>query len=216
VEKIAAFFDVDETVIHVKSMFDFYDFWCRKQGLNEVLENYMSCFRLDVINGKSREALNRDYYRQYTGVSYAELIEAGEQWFKAKRETRFFIQATIEVLKKHQRQGITPVFISGSMYPILAPIADYLGVPDVLGAPVVVDSSGKMTGEIGQPQTIGPGKRDVLLNYCRQSEIDPSVCYAYGDDMTDIPMLEATGHPTCVGNNPRLLEYAHDQGWHRI
>ena len=59
--KHAAFFDVDETLINIKSMFDFYDFWCRENNQNDRLLRYMSRFRTDVKNGVPRETLNRDY-----------------------------------------------------------------------------------------------------------------------------------------------------------
>lgn len=99
------------------------------------------------------------------------------------------------------------VFISGSMLPILSPIAKYLGVTEVLCAPVIINDAGELTGEIGLPQTIGTGKRRAF-SLCDDKEINPADCYAYGDDLSDIPMLEATGHPVCVGKHSALTRYA--------
>ncbi|HBJ6961799.1 TPA: HAD-IB family hydrolase, partial [Salmonella enterica subsp. enterica serovar Duisburg] len=62
-------------------MFDFYDFWCRENNQNDRLQRYMSRFRVDVKNGVPRETLNREYYRQFKGVSCRYLEEMGDEWF---------------------------------------------------------------------------------------------------------------------------------------
>lgn len=98
--KHAAFFDVDETLINIKSMFDFYDFWCRENNQNDRLQRYMSRFRADVKNGVLRETLNREYYRQFKGVSCRYLEEMGEKWFRRKLESEFFIESAVSALKK--------------------------------------------------------------------------------------------------------------------
>jgi len=58
-QKSAAFFDVDETLITIKSMFDFYAFWCRENNEMNTLECYMTQFKENVQKGTSREYLNR-------------------------------------------------------------------------------------------------------------------------------------------------------------
>ena len=102
------------------------------------------------------------------------------------------------------------------MLPILSPIAKYLGVTDILCAPLIINDAGELTGEIGLPETIGAGKKDALMTFCRDKEINPADCYAYGDDLSDIPMLEAIGHPVCVGEHSALTRYAAEKNWHII
>ncbi|MDC9613715.1 HAD-IB family hydrolase [Xenorhabdus khoisanae] len=215
-KKIAAFFDVDETLIKMKSMFEFYDFWCSEQGLFEEREEYMSRFQKGLSDGKSREFLNKEYYQQFKNVLYSDVINLGEEWFKVCLSEKAFIKEATNALRVHQREGHIPVFISGSMRPILEPIARYLDVKNILCAPVIIDPDGLMTGELGQLQTIGNGKRDALLLFCRKEDIDPQNCFAYGDDITDVPMLEAIGNPVCVGSNEKLLNYSRIKGWSNI
>lgn len=62
------------------------------------------------------------------------------------------------------------VFISGSMRPILSPVANYLGVKDILCAPLEFTDKGRLTGEIGTPQTIGSGKKEALIQFCNQKK----------------------------------------------
>lgn len=65
----------------------------------------------------------------------------------------------MEALRRHQLQGVSVVFLSGSMHPILSPIASYLDVRDIICTKLLIDSTGNVTGEIGKPQTIGEGKK---------------------------------------------------------
>lgn len=212
-QQAAAFFDVDETLINIKSMFDFFDFWCREKNEHAKLQNYMTHFRAEVKKGTPREQLNREYYRQFAGVSYKELEEAGEKWFRFKLNSGLFIGSAVSALKKHQSENMYIVFISGSMLPVLYPVAKYLGVKDILCAPLKFTSAGKVTGEIGYPQTIGDGKKDALIQFCEQRNINPSDCYAYGDDLSDIPMLASAGHPVCVGKHSALAGHAIKHRW---
>lgn len=209
----AAFFDVDETLINIKSMFDFFEFWCRENNEYTKLHNYMANFFAEVKKGTTREQLNREYYRQFADVSYKELEEAGEKWFQFKLTSGLFIESAVSALKKHQADNMYIVFISGSMLPVLSPVARYLGVKDILCAPLKFTGAGKMTGEIGYPQTIGDGKKDALLQFCEQRNINPSDCYAYGDDISDIPMLASAGHPVCVGKHSALAGHAMKHRW---
>lgn len=215
-KKVAAFFDVDETLINMKSMFNFYEYWCISQNLEDQLHLYFDNFKQDIKNGKPREFLNKQYYRQFNKVEYSKLLLIGQQWFEELKTTDLFIKSTVERLNQHLRDGEVPVFVSGSMYPILAPIASYLKVNQILSAPLLIDKNGFCTGEIGTPQTIGLGKKEALVAFCEQNGILPADCYAYGDDTSDIPMLETTGNPVCVGHNQQLLEYGHSRGWKHI
>ena len=215
-DKIAAFFDVDETIINLKSMFSFYDYWCREKDLTAQHREYAAKFKRDVQQGKPRELLNQEYYQQFRNVSLNELNEYGQKWFHECLNKDNFIAQAVAELRSHQEKGTIPVFVSGSMLPVLQPIADALDVNVILCAPLIIDDQGCLTGEIGKPQTIGTGKKEAILSFCRGEGFRPEYCYAYGDDISDIPMLEATGHPVCVGSNKKLLDYAALKGWRNI
>ena len=103
-QQAAAFFDVDETLINIKSMFDFFNFWCKENNEHIKLHNYMANFQSEVKKGTPREHLNREYYRQFAGISYKALEEAGERWFRFKLNSELFIGSAVSALKKHQAQ----------------------------------------------------------------------------------------------------------------
>jgi hypothetical protein len=44
-------------------------------------------------------------------------------------------------------------------------------------------------------------------------DIDLEVSYAYSDSITDLPMLEAVGHPVVVNPDSALRAIAEERGW---
>ena len=69
------------------------------------------------------------------------------------------------------------------------------------------------TGNILPPQTIGSGKADAINEFLQRMQSDSNDCFAYGDDISDVPMLESVGHPIAVDGGRRLTEYAKTMGW---
>jgi len=157
--KSVAFFDVDETIVNIKSMFDFFSFWCIRTNKIEQLKKYNSYLKSEVEKGVSREKINREYYMQFNGVKYNDLLISGEIWFNKIINNDLFIDSAMEALRRHQLQGVSVVFLSGSMHPILSPIASYLDVRDIICTKLLIDSTGNVTGEIGNLKLLARVKK---------------------------------------------------------
>ena len=210
----AAFFDVDETLIKMKSMFHFYHYWCNVRGEQKAYSEFIDAFHVSVTDGIKREDLNRVYYRQFSGIDIDEIYQVADDWFhKYLQEKEAYIISAVDRFQRHKISGHLTVFISGSMLPLLKPLGQRLGADSILCTKLLLDSKGKLTGEIGDPQTIGQGKQRALLSFSKNNNIDLAKSYAYGDDLSDIPMLAATGNPVCVGERSNLAEYARQHKW---
>ena len=209
-----AFFDVDDTLIRTKSMFDFYRFFCTSRGLVEELQGFEACFSRMFSRNYSREELNREYYRYYAGTSPKEVSEAARAWWlQTSQQPGIFIKESCDLLRTLQGDGVTAVFVSGSFKELLTPIGEDLSVTEFLCAPMQTGSDGLFDGSLGQPQTIGFGKAQAVKAFLRDQGVDPSVCWAVGDDLSDVPMLEAVGHKVAVGYETPLTELAARRGW---
>lgn len=210
----AAFFDIDETLIKMKSMFHFYHFWCQSRKIMDEYQLFDSQFCSAREKGIPREELNRLYYRQFIGVDIEELYQMGELWFDTfLTSDESYISLTMEAYQRHKLHGDLTVFISGSMLPLLTPLGNRLNVDAILCTKLLLDEQGKLTGEIGDPQTIGDGKKRAMQTFSQQMLIDLKKSFAYGDDISDIPMLAATGHPICAGCDVNLANYARQNNW---
>ncbi len=212
-----AFFDVDDTLISVKSMLSFQDFWYRKYPDSAAEYRYRADLRTQLHPGACWAALNRLYYSHFAGRSEAAVREAGQQWFEQLHADRpdFFHSQVVEELLEHQRQGRPGVFVSGSFPALLEPIAKVLGVESILATRMKVQD-GFYTGEILPPQTIGEGKAEAIRQFLKEQQVSAADCFAYGDDVSDLPMLQAVGHPVVVAGGRGLETQAREFGWRVI
>lgn len=210
----AAFFDVDETLLTAKSMFDFLRFWLARNGDDgtryRVLEHER---RARASAGVPRAEINRDYYRHYTGADYAEVLVAGRQWYaEYRRRPDAFIGPAVAAATGHRAAGHLVVLVSGSFRACLGPFAADLGAGEILCGEPVVGGDGRLTGEIPRPM-IGDTKGAAVAETIRRHGLDPADCYAYADHGSDLTMLTAVGKPTVIGDDEVLAAQAGRHGW---
>ncbi|MCY1078882.1 HAD family hydrolase [Archangium lansingense] len=218
-----AFFDVDGTLLSLKSMFSFQEFYLRwesrgTRGRGEARwREFLSRFSAWEGEGRDRLFLNREYYRSYAGRSQKAVRAAAAVWFSLEKQRHpgLLIAPTLRLLREHQGRGHVPVFVSGSLDELLEPLARELGVTHCLATRLKVREE-RYTGEIDGPQMIGQGKADAVRTFLAAREADSAECFAYGDHSTDVPMLEAVGHPVAVIGDPRLAEQARRKRWEMI
>jgi HAD superfamily phosphoserine phosphatase-like hydrolase len=102
--------------------------------------------------------------------------------------------------------------VSGSFPAVLTHLARRLGVRHLLATTLEV-ADGRYTGKILAPQTIGAGKALAIKQFLAGNGGHAEMCHAYGDDLSDLPMLEGVGHPTVVRGDPALEAHAKAMGW---
>jgi HAD superfamily hydrolase (TIGR01490 family) len=202
------FCDVDETLIHSKSMFDFADFYftgrygavgaARIAGLRYQLGQR-------ARDGEPRHVLNRDYYRAWAGEPAAAVTAWARRWHdRGVRQGELYQQDIVLAVRRHVQAGAVLVLVSGSFPAILDPIAAHTGAAH-LACIQPRCSSGLLTGDIDGEPMIGAEKgRAVRTILARYPHVAAGDCYAYGDDISDLPMLNEVGHPVPVGTAAEL------------
>lgn len=207
-----AFFDVDETLLNTKSMFDFLRFRRTAEERRKATERLTSMAQAGI----DRTEINRAYYNLWAGESWVELMQAGEAWYadlcSGRRIGPPFIASTLSALRRHRAAGHGIALISGSFLPCLRPLADDLGVEIVLCTHPDLDSAGRLTGTVRHPM-IGKAKVVVVHATARRHGAELTDCHAYADHGSDLAMLRSVGHPNVVGDDPRLLAAARLEGW---
>ncbi|WP_051970179.1 HAD family hydrolase [Kitasatospora azatica] len=211
----AAFFDVDETLVRVKSMFHFLDFYLNRRGEPEgTYDRLVGELRAAAEQGAPRQEINRAYYRLYTGESAEKLAAAGEAWFEQTVEQRLFVPETVAALAEHRAKGDVTVLVSGSFFACLDPIAAQLRADWAFGTRPVI-RSGRLTGEVVTP-VIGETKGRVARAAAAVRGLDLTRSSAYGDHASDLSLLCAVGDPVVVGEDPVLAAHAELAGWRRL
>ncbi|MGW2964742.1 HAD family hydrolase [Streptomyces sp. NPDC001220] len=202
------FSDVDETLIAGKSMFDFLAYYfCGTRGSRgaRLAADVRRDLSLRTSAGAPREAMNRLYYRTWAGEPAARVAELAEAWYAERSGAPgFYLAATRRALELHRDAGDTVILVSGSFPAVLAPIAAEVGATHLLcSVPGIQD--GVLTGRLVGDPCIGEAKRAAVRDTLRRCpDVDPARCYAYGDHLSDLPMLAEVGHPVIVGGSPEL------------
>lgn len=209
-----AFFDVDDTLIAVKSLLSFQDYWYRSMGDATGHAAYREEMHELLTHDAPWEYVNRRYYSYFAGRIVADVERCAREWFASiERDTpRLFHSAVVQRLQQHRARGDQPVFVSGSFPALLQPVAERLQVQQILAIrQQVVDE--RFTGHILPPQTIGQGKADAIAEFLQGKRVTPEQCTAYGDDISDVPMLSSVGFPVAVQGGRRLETFAKARGW---
>jgi phosphoserine phosphatase len=82
----------------------------------------------------------------------------------------------------------------------------------VLATRAVVDEDGRYAGEM-EFYAYGPFKAEAMRALAESEGLDLDESSAYSDSYTDLPMLEAVGHPVAVNPDRVLAKVAKEREW---
>ena len=117
----------------------------------------------------------------------------------------------VTLIEDHHLAGRDVIIVSASGAEIVEPIGELLGVEEVIASRLQV-RGGRYTGEI-EFYAYAANKAEAMRELARRRGYDLARSHAYSDSMTDLPMLEAVGHPHVVNPDRELRRLARDRGW---
>lgn len=117
-----------------------------------------------------------------------------------------------QVVAEHRGSGRAIVLLTGTLDFLGEPLRAHLGAALMVAARPEV-RGGVLTGRLADPHPYGGRKRELLLRLAAESGFDLAGSYAYADHHTDLPVLEAVGHPVAVNPDGRLARAARERGW---
>ncbi|WP_406208664.1 HAD-IB family hydrolase [Kitasatospora sp. NBC_01560] len=202
------FSDVDETLISRKSLIDFFTYYfARRHGGSgrRHADQTLRCLGALTAAGAPRDQGNLAYYRAWQGERADDVAELVGHWYAAEGgEPGFYLPGTRAELRAHREAGAVLVLVSGGFPALLEPIAAEVGAHHLV-CTVPEVRAGRLTGAVVGEPAIGQGKaaavRAILARY---PGLGPEDCWAYGDHVSDLPMLAEVGHPVVVGAEPAL------------
>jgi HAD superfamily hydrolase (TIGR01490 family) len=118
----------------------------------------------------------------------------------------------LDLIEEHHRAGRRVFLVSASPEEIVAPLAQFLGVDEAISSRAELDADGRYTGNV-EFWSYGPYKAEAIRHSAERLGIDLDRSYAYSDSATDVPMLEAVGHPVAVNPDRDLARVARERGW---
>lgn len=123
----------------------------------------------------------------------------------------YVYQEALDLMALHHAEGRKLFIVSSSPEEVVRPLASHFGVSGVIATRArIVD--GKYTGEL-EFYAYGDSKADAVRSLAERLGLDLEGSYAYSDSITDLPMLEAVGHPVAVNPDRDLRKEAETRDW---
>lgn len=151
--------------------------------------------RLPFLLGKSREGLQK-----LAGESFRQALKAD------------IYPEALELIRKLKATGRKVVLATSSVDIVVQPLADYLGVDDVIASALeFVDNT--CTGSfLGRP-LFEQHKKIRVLEYIQENGCSAADCSFYSDSIYDLPLLQAIGSPVAVNPDSLLKGVALKNDW---
>jgi len=209
---VGAFFDLDGTILTRSSgnLYLEYAYRQRKVSLFVLLRSYLWYLEhwlgfLDV------DKVARKGLKMVRGMKEQEVVDFCCRWFDEMVKD-YINPQVVEMIEEHRGQGHLTVVLSGSTSYAVAPVAEYLKMDGYICTRLEV-ADGRFTGRAIEPLCYGRGKLYWAEIFCRERGIDMAQSFFYTDSITDLPVLEAFGHPCVLDPDPRLRKEALKRGW---
>lgn len=212
--RTAAFFDLDKTIIAKSSTLAFGKQFYQSGLINRrtVLRSAYAQF-VFALSGADEDQMDR--MRSFitamcTGWDVAQVREIVNETLHEIIDPLVYDEA-VQLIEEHRAAGRDVVIVSSSGEEVVAPIGAMVGADHIIATQMVV-RDGRYTGEIAN-YVYGPAKAEAIQALAADRGYDLAECYAYSDSVTDLPMLEAVGHPTAVNPDRGLRKAALEQEW---
>ncbi len=211
---VAAFFDLDKTIIASSSALAF-----SKPLLKEGLINRRAALRsayaqlvfsLAGADENKTERLRAEVSALCAGWDVAQVSAIVRETLHDVVDPLVYAEAA-ELIARHRADGHDVIVLSATGEEVVAPVAEMLGATRSVATRMqIVD--GRYSGEVDF-YCYGANKAVAAKQLAATHGYDLAECFAYTDSSTDIPLLEVVGHPHAVNPDKLLRREALDRGW---
>lgn len=211
----AAFFDLDKTTIATASMFAFSSTLRDAGYINSRLIMRAVWGRLVFkylgADHDRMEDMRNSALRLCKGWNKAEVSSLVTDALEEVIDPIVYREA-VEEIAAHKAAGHKVFMVSASPEEIVIPLSRHLGADGAVATIAEIDRFGKYTGEV-EFYSYGPFKVDAMEALALEHDLDLDASYAYTDSVTDLPMLEAIGHPIVINPDKALARIANEREW---
>lgn len=211
--KVAAFFDLDKTIIASSTALAFSKPLLREGLINRraALKSAYSqlMFSLAGADAQHTERLRARISALCAGWDVAQVSAIVNETLHDVVDPLVYAEAT-DLIAAHKAEGHDVIVLSATGQEVVAPVAEMLGAESVATRMEIVN--GRYTGEV-EFYCYGEEKAAAARKLAVERDYDLLHCFAYTDSSTDIPLLEAVGHPCAVNPDKALRKHADQRQW---
>jgi len=210
----AAFFDLDRTLLRRSSALALAGSF-RERGLisRRDLAKAAAWQLLFVARGAGHESVRRmaeDGLRVLEGFTPEEMKNLVGDALEPVLRPLVYAEP-LHLVEQHRSRGDRVYIVSATLQEIVGAIADDLGFDGGLGTVCEV-RDGVYTGTALRALH-AEAKAACIGEVAAQEGFALAECTAYSDSHTDLPFLEAVGHPVAVNPDRELRRIATARGW---
>ncbi|HWF23947.1 MAG TPA: HAD-IB family hydrolase [Solirubrobacteraceae bacterium] len=210
--KIGAFFDFDGTLIAGFSAAAFYEDRARRREFSagELVRTLLAVTEMTVL-GTDVNKLMGVAISNWAGRSEDEVTGIFARLFHDRIAGMVYPEAR-ELVQAHQRAGHTVALATSATRYQAAPLAEDLGVENVLCSEVEV-VQGNFSGFFAGDVLWGPAKARAVKKLARSARVDLKRSYGYANGNEDVAFLEVVGNPRPLNPASGLERVAREQDW---
>jgi fatty acyl-CoA reductase len=209
-----AVFDLENTLV-ASNVVDSYSYLAtRHRGdgarVAFVLRTLREAPGLLAADRADRGDFLRAFYRRYDGAPVDRLRADGWDLWNDLLLTKSF-PAGLRRVRAHRALGHKTLLITGALDVVIEPLRPLF---DEVVCARMGERAGRFTGELVDAPPTGEARALIMAAYASQHGLDLEQSVAYADSASDLPMLEAAGHPVAVNPETKLAAIARKRGWH--
>ena len=210
--KIAAFFDLDGTLITANSA----ALWMKRERRHGRVTRrqmtraafYLLAYKLGFIN---MDKVLKKALQTVRGLEEETIRQWTHAWFHSEVE-QFAAPGGLAAIEEHRSRGeLVVLHTSASRYESEA-ACEFFKMDAFLCTRYKVED-GRFTGDFVRPMCYGEGKVAHAERFAEANGVDLDRSYFYTDSITDLPMLRRVSNPRVVNPDPRLKRRAKRRGW---
>jgi len=210
----AAFFDLDKTIISRSSTLAFgpsfyrHGLITRGDAVRTAFAQVVFC--LAGAGQRRMELIRAEAGRLCRGWSADQVSDIVSRHLDETILPLLYDDAQ-RLIAEHGSAGQDVIIVSTSGREMVEPIGELLGASDVIATRMEV-ADGCYTGEMAF-WAYGEAKAARVRELASARGYRLAGCYAYSDSISDLPMLEAVGHPHAVNPDRALRRVAQQRRW---
>ncbi|MDE2093042.1 MAG: HAD family hydrolase [Burkholderiales bacterium] len=210
-------FDLDETLLPIDSDHAWGEFIIRLGWVDPVEfkrrnDAFFAQYQAGTLDIHAYVAFATEPLRAHTPAQ----AQAAHGRFMREVIAPKLLPAALDLVRQHQSRGDLVALVTATNDFVTAPIAQALGIADLIAVRLEREAGGTITGRIVGTPSYREGKvarvQEWLAGH-RSSWSDFDRISVYSDSANDLPLLERATDPVATNPSPALQAIAEERGW---
>ncbi|MDE2297740.1 MAG: HAD family hydrolase [Burkholderiales bacterium] len=210
-------FDLDETLLPIDSDHAWGEFIIRLGWVDPVEfkrrnDAFFAQYQAGTLDIHAYVAFATEPLRAHTPAQ----AQAAHGRFMREVIAPKLLPAALDLVRQHQSRGDLVALVTATNDFVTAPIAQALGIADLIAVRLEREAGGTITGRIVGTPSYREGKvarvQEWLAGH-RSSWSDFDRISVYSDSANDLPLLERATDPVATNPSPSLQAIAEERGW---